>query len=727
MFKDYIEWAKGILETLGFEDLVKENAEEVDLLLILLMVGVISSGLTALWRGLVWYLHRNRQVKLAKDLHPFFSSADIKQATQYYVPSHFQSNPPSQHQELIHAHQVTAREKLIPFFLNHALKPENDQQRFYIILAGSGMGKTTFMLNLYMAYLRRKQVGKAPFFIRLMPLGYPDLLKRIDQIPNQERTILLLDGLDEDTQAIRNYRRRLERILNRVKDFRFVVFTCRTQFFPSEEEEPRETGVVRFGTKAGFQTFAKLYLAPFDHADIEQYLGKRYGRWNRSRKQKALRIVERSSNLMVRPMLLSYIDDLLEADEGQYQYLSKLYEALISKWIEREAGRIPEDRRERFTQELYRFSREVALNIYQQRRHRKGLYVGLKEIHRLGEKHHLELDDMEMQSRSLLNRNVLDQYKFAHKSILEYFLAREAVENPRFAAQLNFQSMDQARIFYQEMCLLQRTWPLLKDANSGIEVRYAGQLDWQPSYFVEKDQIHRLSGLKTRQVADLTVITALQPLEVLDLSHSEASELQPLQTLSQLYELYLAHTAVQDLSPLESLPQLELLTLDRTAVSDLTPLRKLTELRHLSLAHTAVRQFDVLQSLPKLHHLDLSHTGLKDLSLLKNQRSLESLDLTGCPVSGLNPLRDMHSLRELNLAHTQVKNLNALRHLTQLEKLDLSGIPATNFSALKALSALRELKISLPPDEEDVPLTLREALPACMIEVVPLKAENSKL
>ena len=49
------------------------------------------------------------------------------------------------------------------------------------------------------------------------------------------------------------------------EDYRKVIVTCRTQFFPKDEEIPRETGIVRVGPrKAGESAsyeFWKLYLA----------------------------------------------------------------------------------------------------------------------------------------------------------------------------------------------------------------------------------------------------------------------------------------------------------------------------------------------------------------------------------------------------------------------------------------------------------------------------------
>ena len=691
MLQALLDLFRGWLEALGFTELAKNPEGQFDSIILFLGLGLLGSLATGLYRLALWWYRRRREYRLRKDLHPYFSAADIRKATEYYVPTHFQSNPPSQHHELIQAHKVTARQRLIPFFLNHAFKGEQDDQRFYMVLAGSGMGKTTFMLNLYLAYLQRKQLGRAQFHIRLMPLGYPDLLKRIEEIDDQENTILLLDGLDEDTQAIRNYKRRLERMLAKVKDFRFVVFTCRTQFFPSEEEEPRETGVVRFGTRQGFQTFAKLYLSPFDDKDIQQYLRHRYGRWQRSRKEQARRIIERAPNLVVRPMILSYIDDLVNAPKS-CELASDLYATLIEKWIDREANRVPEDRREQFRQELYRFSREVALNIYKHRRHRKGFFIGLKDIKRLGEAHDIRLDEMEMQSRSLLNRNVLDQFKFAHKSILEYFLAREAVENPKFAGQLDFQSMDQARMFYDEMCLRRHTLPLFEQGQANLAFRMVGDAEeWRPIQQLEVSDLLRVRDLRAQRLDSLAPLGPLRNLERLYLSEVPDQDLSALAGMHALRELQVQHSQITTLDAITYLLGLQWLALGHSRIADPAPLRKLTELAYLDLSYARINKVDGLSDLRQLAWLSLAHNDIKDLTPLRKLPNLRHLDLSGTAVAGLTPLKDLALLQTLSLAHTQVQHLNALRGLTQLCQLDLSATQTQNLTPLRKLKQLNEL------------------------------------
>ncbi|MEL7535099.1 MAG: hypothetical protein AAFN10_27600, partial [Bacteroidota bacterium] len=618
-------------------------------------------------------------------------TADIKKATQFYVPTQFQSVPPSQHGELIQANTVAARQRLIPFFLKKAFHPDNDHQRFYIVLAGSGMGKTTFMINLYVRYLRHSRRKRRSFHIKLMPLGYPEILQRIDEIPNQSETILLLDGLDEDPQAVRNYQKRMEHILKRVKDFRVVVFTCRTQFFPSEEDEPRETKVARFGSYQGFQEFAKMYLAPFSVKDIKLYLRNKYGWFKHQKKQQALEIVKQSPNLIVRPMLLNYIDDLLE-ETRDYDYTVQLYEVLIKKWIEREADRVLADRREQFREELFRFSQEIAINIYKNRGHRKGLFIGQHEIKAFSDRHKIQLHEIEMRSRSLLNRNVEGQYKFAHKSILEYFLAREMVENPSFAQTFVFESMDQARNFHRELLLLRHTQPWLKAQKGKGEVVLEESEIRDPAS-LKSGEFWRITSLRLEELKTVQVVAPLNRLRKLQLDRTQIKALEALEDLQDLESISLTHTNVRDIKPLGHLTELQSLHIDHCPISDLSPLKQLRKLQHLSFAHTEVGQVDALYELFDLEKLHCHHTSIRDIAPLRKLKQLKTLHISHTPLANANPIRSMDSLQSLDLSYTRISEINALKSLNNLTALRLSYAPISDLKPLSNIPSLQRLHL----------------------------------
>ena len=773
MFTSLIESIAELLGFLGFK-----NPKDEQEIIFIIMATLLTSILGGLYRlGLLIY-RRRQENQLKEDLHPYFSAADIRKATQFYVPTHFQSNPPSQHSELIQTHKVTARQRLLPFFLKQAFKPDHSDQRFYMVLAGSGMGKTTFMINLYMKYLAQQKWGKGKFHIRLLPLGYPELLNRIAEIPDQPNTILLLDGLDEDSQAVKDYKKRLDKILKQVRDFRVVIFTCRTQFFPSEEEEPRETGVVKFGSHQGFQTFAKMYLSPFNETDIKRYLRKKYGWWRNKKKQKAEQIILQSPNLMVRPMILSYIDDLLEETRA-YRYTSRLYEVLIRKWIAREGGRVGENRRAQFEDELYRFSKAVALNIYQNQKHRKGLFINEKEIRQFADKHKIQLGEIEMKSRSLLNRNVLGQYKFAHKSILEYFLAAEAAENSQFRLQFNFEGMDQAKVFFDELCLTRHTMPLFQGGVAEGQYKTSGNTKQAISQIKAEEllnitylsfsrfkQIEALSPLKNlrtlelenTQIRDLAALIGLNNLEDLNISHTQVDNIEPLAKLDALRKLYIDHcpvndlrslrnvnlshlslsftkvedlspvsgladlvsisfhhTRVRDLNPLRKLHSLSAIVANNTSVNSLSPLRELLELNHLALGYSKIQSLSPIRHLIHLKHLSFNHTEVADLKPIKDLVELKDLTLDRCPVSELGPLEKMTELEKLHISHSRVKDISLLKSLTKLKVLSLQGTGVNDLNPIMRHSRLKTLTLDEGQIDEKALQAFKDAQSGCKI------------
>ncbi|MFM9951987.1 MAG: hypothetical protein ACKV1O_28915 [Saprospiraceae bacterium] len=108
------------------------------------------------------------------------------------------------------------------------------------------------------------------------------------------------------------------------------------------------------------------------------------------------------------------------------------------------------------------FSQSLAVDLYVNREKRNGR-LSIHKDEKITSDSRLQLSDLEKieepwaksdwWNRSLLNRDAEGQYKFSHKSILEYFLAQRAFEYPDFFRVLNFQGMNTAVIFFQEMLL----------------------------------------------------------------------------------------------------------------------------------------------------------------------------------------------------------------------------------------------------------------------------------
>lgn len=385
--------------------------------------------------GFIWGV---LQLKLKNNQYKYLNlivDRQTKQSMKYYVNTRAQTVDPCSEEF------TYTRVRLLPLFIKQIFK--NSETQYYIILADSGMGKTTFLLKLFFKYY--KKIFKK-YSIVLIPLSLEGSFKRINEIKNKPETILLLDGFDEDAHAMMDYVGRLKQLCNETELFYKVIITCRTQFFPDRDSEPRYTGKIKFGVGKKSVEFEKYYISPFTEEEIKVYLKKKYNfilGWNKIKRSQ--RLIYNCPQLMIRPMLLSYIDDLILDKTQKYDYTYEIYKQLVDKWIERESV-------ENII--LYEFSEKLAEYMYMNRR----FYVEGNEIEKLCIKYGIKIKDIEAKSRSLLNRNANGDYKFAHKSILEFFLAKMTYEKMKIDKDMpldNFFGYDMVKLFLKEMSYIE--------------------------------------------------------------------------------------------------------------------------------------------------------------------------------------------------------------------------------------------------------------------------------
>lgn len=416
------------------------------------------------WLKIIYAYYNN--TKTAKDLAPYFEYSKVKQSRDLFIPTHFQNNSPTNEDEPSFTHRFVSKSKLIPFFLKKVFNEKNDTDKFYLILADSGMGKTTFMINLYMQYNSYFNFLRK-YKIKLLPFGDNRIIDMLKMITHAEarNTILLLDAFDEYKGLLppdfpdgltddERFRKCLDEIIEYTRDFREVLITSRTQYFPGQENQAYELKVPRFDDK-GYHTLAKLYLSPFDDKEVKQYLNKKYGWfsvWNLHKKNLAKKIVKSSPKLMVRPMLLAYIDYLVDSNK-LFSTTFQIYETLIEKWIEREANKRKYDTptRNKFKHDLFLFSELTALEIYHAKKLKGNFSINKETAAELCNQNQINLEDYEITGQSLLTRDITHNWKFSHKSIFEFFLAKKCFDDIDFASTFEFTGMDMVKTFYEEV------------------------------------------------------------------------------------------------------------------------------------------------------------------------------------------------------------------------------------------------------------------------------------
>jgi hypothetical protein len=161
----------------------------------------------------------------SQEYHPDVLLASVK----HYVPHHSTAVDPAGREDYRALHPVTS-----PLFevLDRALERKAGPKHL-LLLADSGMGKTSALINYYARNLRRWH-GRVQ--MEMFYLGRADVLERMARVAAKSQKVLLLDALDEDPRAIEDHSARIREIMGAAAEFKAVIITCRSQFFYRDEE-----------------------------------------------------------------------------------------------------------------------------------------------------------------------------------------------------------------------------------------------------------------------------------------------------------------------------------------------------------------------------------------------------------------------------------------------------------------------------------------------------------
>lgn len=96
----------------------------------------------------------------------------------------------------------------------------------------------------------------------------------------------------------------------------------------------------------------------------------------------------------------------------------------MAAWLVREEGIVEGLKKE----PLRQFSERLAVDLYANRKARGAERIQKDELAVLAKAWQIPLDDWQLTGRSLLNRDAAGNYKFAHRSIMEYLFVKRLVE-----------------------------------------------------------------------------------------------------------------------------------------------------------------------------------------------------------------------------------------------------------------------------------------------------------
>ena len=158
---------------------------------------------------------------------------------------------------------------------------------------------------------------------------------------------------------------------------------------------------------------------------------------------------------------------------------------------------------------------------------------------------------------------------------------------------------------------------------------------------------------------------------------SEIAKLTKLERLKVTGDQVGEKLPLWDLSPLSGLRELVVLDCSKTQVSNLGPLAGLSNLLTLEFSGPQISDLGPLSGLTNLESLSCSHTQVSDLGPLAGLKNLQELYCSGRQISDLRPLEGLSSLQSLNCRNTPVSDLGPLAGLSALQDLTAQDLHLT--------------------------------------------------
>ena len=304
--------------------------------------GLIVAGITGIC-GIIWsFLNKRTEIRKWKEEEEIKGKIElgaerlklVKSST--FIPTMGQTEAPHDSDNIIISED---RFDLANLILKEIFLQDGDAwKKRFAILGGSGMGKSSFSAHLFHKYISYYKFKECRYPIFIKYLGQKNVLEDLSKIVidnDVSQSILILDALDENIDANRNMESFIDRLEEITDKFRIVILTCRTQFFPNKNSEPSKGTVLQNSPTNRFLPWRKIYISPFNEEETIKYLEQKYKIPSKDY-TKAKKIADMSDDLMMRPMILSFIDDLLDLASNKKLLVTEVYARIIDKWLSKE-------------------------------------------------------------------------------------------------------------------------------------------------------------------------------------------------------------------------------------------------------------------------------------------------------------------------------------------------------------------------------------------------------
>jgi len=357
--------------------------------------------------------------------------------------------------------------------LHNWLNDENSEP-FYALLGDLGMGKTTTLRTLTEKLLR-DETAPTPLYFDLRDLHHRstnttlesilrDLLDHswgvragelspqdIIDLVQKESAIAIFDGLDEVLvnllpQQGQQFIRLLWQILpprnpEKPETRGRMILSCRTHYFPTvHEQNSLFLGENREQIKG--RDYRGTLLLPFNETQIKNYLRNNFPQNDADQSWQLIQAIHNLQDLATRPYTLSVIASQLKVLEqkqlrGEVIDATDLYEAIINDWLNRDEGKhqLSRDHKRQLMGMLAYDLWQSGQRAWPYQRLEQWLVDRLHQHPEIMRHYQLDNTDVsasktlialfkeDLRTATFIVRPNDDEFRFAHSSMLEYFLA----------------------------------------------------------------------------------------------------------------------------------------------------------------------------------------------------------------------------------------------------------------------------------------------------------------
>ena len=358
-------------------------------------------------------------------------------------------------------------EDLLDYSVNDFL--EGNYENGFLILGDYGCGKTTFLLNLLYRKARDYINGEGEYIPIYIPLR--DYVKAIDFdnlfvnfflnkcnisnsnleafnfLLNHKKFVILFDGFDEVAKRV-NYDVKFS-IFNEMCKYAVgdtkIIITCRPNYFQEKNEYQRliENAHLHFEPIASNNAeFDETYISELNHDQVKMYIESyRDVLIKQGISTYDIELLIRNTHdltdLSKRPFLLSIIietlpkivSELNKKNDIDSINAAKLYQKYTNIWLDRENTK---GKSLICTKDKLHFCKHLAFKMFVEDKNAinfKDFPDEIKSYYpKMSDVDEIDYFSHDIQSCSFLNSDGYGNFKFIHKSFMEYFVACSITE-----------------------------------------------------------------------------------------------------------------------------------------------------------------------------------------------------------------------------------------------------------------------------------------------------------